>query len=337
MDYIKSAVLILCCVFLFSCCSGSYTKNETILKAESLLYTAPDSAYGLLSSISHPENLSKADYAAWCLQYTHAQYKLYKDIKSDSIIRIAVDYYGHTKLLKQSGTAYYLLGCILISNSNTKDALLAFKVADDLLQNVEDNNLKGLVKYNIGYTYFKDEIFSQTLIYYKKSLQYFIASKNFKYQAYAYRGISDMYNQFDYPFDSIIRNSNLALQLSKQAGDSYNYYSILAQQGELLSDKDYSRSKEYLLKGFQYIPVLRPNYATLLAYVYSKLHQPDSAKFYLKIPAKDTLGISSNAIRYYIGAHIARDEGNLVQAYDFYKKAYTLRSISLKNSLKSQL
>jgi hypothetical protein len=336
MDYIKSAVLILCCVFLFSC-SGSYTKNETILRAESLLFTAPDSAYRLLSSIPHPKQLSKADYAAWCLNYTHACYKTDRDIKSDSIIRIAVNYYEHTQLSKQSGTAYYLLGCILISNRQMKDALVALKNADELLQNTTDINLKGLVKFNIGSTYFEDEVFDQSLFYYKKASNYFIASKNTKYQAYTYRVISDMYNQFDYPFDSVMHYSNLALKQAKTVGDTLNYYSIMAQQGELLYDKDYQRSKEYLLKGFQYFPLYRSNYSTLLAYTYSKLHKPDSARFYLRISSKDTSESKHKALQYYVGAYVAKDEGNLSEAFNLYKKAYSIRNAFFKETIRKQL
>ena len=336
MNYLKSVFYISICILAVSC-GTRYTNNAIILRAESLLNSKPDSAYHILSTISHPEKLSKADYAAWCLLYTHAQYKLYKDIKSDSIIRIAVDYYDRTKLYKQNGTVYYLLGCIKKANKQKREALIAFKKADYLLEKTDETDLKGIIKFNIGNVYWEDEVFNQSLSNFKKALECFIITKNIKYQAYAYRGVSDMYNQFDYPFDTIMRYSNIALKLSKEAGDTINYYSILAQQGELLYDKDYSRAKECLLKGYQNFPALRANYATLLAYVYCKLHQRDSAKFYLKIPLKDTLEMSTNAIRFYVRAHIAKDEGNLIKAYDFYKKAYTLRNTFFKNSLKNQL
>ena len=63
-------------VLFFISCQPHYTRNGVILKAEELLDTSPDSSFKLLSSIAHPENLPKADYSAWCLQYTHASYKL---------------------------------------------------------------------------------------------------------------------------------------------------------------------------------------------------------------------------------------------------------------------
>jgi len=336
MDYIKYAVFVLCCVFLFSC-SGSYTKNETILRAESLLYTAPDSSYRLLTSITHPERLSKADYAAWCLQYTHAQYKLYKDIKSDSIIRMAVNYYDNTNLPLQKGTAYYLLGCVLVSNNKGKEALLAFKAADEFLRDANDNNLKGLVKFNIGYVYLGDEVYNQSFVYFKSSLHYFIASKNIRYQAYAYREISDMYFRLNYPFERVMQYSDLALKYSKQAGDSLYYYSTLAQQGILLVDKDYVHAKENLLKSIRYPSKEKPHFAALLAYLYIKLNKLDSARYYLQISESDTLNPKYRGIKYLAGAYVLKKEGKYDRAFQLYDKAYILRSSTLQQSIKNQL
>ena len=64
---------VLVIVFMYAC-EADYTNNVQILKAESVLYEYPDSAYTILKSISNPEKLSRADYAAWCLHFTHAQY-----------------------------------------------------------------------------------------------------------------------------------------------------------------------------------------------------------------------------------------------------------------------
>jgi len=336
MNHLKSVFFISICILAVSC-GTRYTNDATILRAESLLNSKPDSTYRILSSISHPEKLSKADYAAWCLLYTHAQYKLYMDIKSDSIIRIAVDYYNRTKLYKQNGTAYYLLGCIQKANKQKKEALIAFKKADNLLERTDETDLKGIIKFNIGNIYWEDEVFDQSLSNYKKALECFITTKNIKYQAYAYREISDMYNQFDYSFDTIMHYSNIALKLSKQAGDTINYYSILAQQGELLYDKDYSRAKKYLLKGYQYFPALRANYATLLSYTYSKLHQPDSAKYYLNISNNESLKSKYKVVQYYIEAYIAKDEGDLQKAFSLYEKAYSIRNAFFKETIKNQL
>jgi len=179
MKYIGSVIPVLISIFFLSC-QSEYTKNKTILQAETVVLTFPDSAFRLLKTIPHPENLSKADYAAWCLQFSHVQYKLNQDITSDRIIQVAVNYYENSRLDKQSGTAYYLLGCILQKNNEYKEAMIAYKKAEYILKSTENRDLKGLVDFKIGYLYMLEETFNESLIYFKKILKLFYQHKKFQ-------------------------------------------------------------------------------------------------------------------------------------------------------------
>jgi hypothetical protein len=324
-------------ILLIVSCKSHYTKNEMILRAESLLNTAPDSAFQLLTSIPQPKKLPRADYAAWCLQYTHAQYKLYKNIKSDSIIRVAVKYYRKKNLPIQSGTAYYLLGCISKLQNNNKEAMKAYKMAEDILKPTNENNLKGLVDYNIGRIYMQDELFLQSLTYVKQSLTYFVLAKNTKYMAYSYREISNMYHQLNYPINSVMHLSNMALELSKQAGDSLNYYYILSRQGELLYDKDYVRSKNYILQGYRYFKAQRPYYAAYLSFIYSKLNKPDSAKYFLQVSLTDTVNPNLKVIKYLAAAYVTKSEKNNDKSFKYFEKAYASRDSIFQQNIRSQL
>jgi hypothetical protein len=324
-------------ILLIVSCKSHYTKNETILRAESLLNTSPDSAYQLLTSIPHPEKLSRGDYAAWCLQYTHAQYKLYKDIKSDSIIRVAVKYYRKKDLPIQSGTAYYLLGCISKLQSNNKNAMKAYKKAQEILKLTDENDMKGLVDYNIGRIYMQDELYVQSLIYLKQSLKYFARSKNTKYMAYSYREISNMYHLLNYPFSSVINYSNKALKLSEQAGDSLNYYSILSRQGELLYDKDYVKSKNYILQGYRYFQDQRPYYAAYLSFIYSRLNNTDSAKYFLQVSLTDTVNPNLKVIKYLAAAYVTKSEKNNNKSFMYFEKAYANRDSIFQQNIHSQI
>lgn len=336
MNYFKKGLFIVLSILVASC-NGKYTNNEKILRADSLLYTIPDSAKKLLLSIPHPEKLSKADYAAWCLVFTHTQYKLYQEIKSDSLIRVSVNYYENRNLPVQRGTAYYLLGCILQMNGNNKDAMWAYKKAEDILKTTPEEDIKGLVEFKIGYIYQLDEIFGQSLIFYKKSLNFFIRSKNTKYQTYAYWAICTIYSQLNYPLDSVMHYSDLALKLAKQAGDSLNYYAILAQQGELLCKTDYARAKECLLKGYRFLPSYHSTYAPFLSMAYSGLNKPDSAKHYLSISPIDTLNRSSKLIFFLAGADIYRKERNYQLTLFYLIKAYNQRDTIYQQNIRSQL
>jgi len=327
---------ILMTLLLISC-KPHYTENRIILQAESLLFSSPDSAYGLLSSISHPEKLSKADYAAWCLHFTHARVKLHQKIKSDSLIKVSVNYYKNSSLLKYSGTAYYLEGCILRQNNNNKAAMLAFKLAEDELKETGENKIKGLVEFNIGYICMQDELYNHSLNYFKKSLKYFALSADKKYQAYAYREISNMYNQLNYPFDSVMSCSNQALRLSKEANDSLNYFCILSQQGKLLYDKNPARSNECILKSYRHFPCEQPTLASFLAYTYSKLNKPESAAYYLRISKSDTAGTNSQEIIYLADGYIAKSQQNYKKAFNNIEKAYLLRDSLFQQKIRSQL
>ncbi len=332
----KKYVAILFVLFLISC-QPHYTRNEIILKAEKQLDTAPDSAYKLLSSIAHPENLPKADYAAWCLQYTHASYKLQKKFTTDSIIQISVNYYKNSKLKKQSGTSWYLLGCVAKLLQKNTVAMEAYKEAENVLAQTNENKLKGLVQFSLGYICMRDEMYKNSLSYLKKSLLYFKQSKNKKYLAYAYRDISNMYNQLDYPFDSVMHYSDLALKASKEASDSINYYSIISRQGELLYKRDYKQAKELILKGFHYFPAKQSYYAAYLSYLYLKLNQPDSAKYYLKIALSDKSNSSNKLIALHAAALISEESTDYKKAYFYLEKGYILRDSIYALNISDQL
>ena len=332
----KKYVAILFVLFLISC-QPHYTRNEIILKAEKQLDTAPDSAYKLLSSIAHPENLPKADYAAWCLQYTHASYKLQKKFTTDSIIQISVNYYKNSKLKKQSGTSWYLLGCVAKLLQKNTVAMEAYKEAENVLAQTNENKLKGLVQFSLGYICMRDEMYKNSLSYFKKSLLYFKQSKNKKYLAYAYRDISNMYNQLDYPFDSVMHYSVLALKASKESGDSINYYSIVSRQGELLFKRDYKQAKELILKGFHYFPAKQSYYAAYLSYLYLKLNQPDSAKYYLKIALSDKSNSSNKLIALHAAALISEESTDYKKAYFYLEKGYILRDSIYALNISDQL
>ena len=308
-----------------------------MLTAESLLDTKPDRAQKLLLSIPHPCQLSEADNAAWCLLYTHSQYRLYQNIKSDSLIRIAVNYYENSHLSKQSGTAYYLWGCILRMNNNLKGAMRAFKKAESTLESKRDN-IKGLVEFEIGYLYKQDEAYKQSLHDFKQSLICFTLSKNIKYQAYAYREISNIYSQLNYPFDSVMHYSNEALKRANKAGDSINYYSIVAHQGELFIYTNCTRSKEYILKAYRHSTEYRSShYTALLSYDYSMLNRQDSAQYYLKLSLADTLDTKYSVTKYLAMAYVAQNKGEHNNAFEYFKTAYILRDSTLQQSLESQI
>lgn len=324
---------------ILSSCQSDYTKNEKILCAENLLDTnKPDSAYQLLKSIQHPENLSKADYAAWCLHFTQAQNKLHIELKSDSLIQHSIKYYSRSQHSKYLGISWYLYGCICRNQAKNKLAIGAFKKAESILSTTNEHKYRGLIAFNIGYICMQDELYNHSLSYYKKSLKFFKLAKEKKYEAYAYREISSMYNDLYYSYDSIMTYSNLALRLAYESNDTVNYYNILMRQGMLLCNRNSMLSKSYIRQGLNYFPLQKSFYAAYLAYDYSKLNQNDSAKYFLNIYLKDTFNNSPYKVTgLHAAALIALNERKYDKAYYYLEKSYLLRDSTFRAAIKSQL
>lgn len=321
---------------MLSACGPKYTDNRIILKAESLLNEHPDSAYKLLSSISKPEQLPKPDYAAWCLHYTHAQYKLYIDIKSDSLINVAVDYYAKSNLKKYSGTSYYLLGCVSELLKHKGKAMLAYKKAVLALNGTNEYNTLGLATVNMGYVYEQDGNYYQANICIKKSLDYFKLSGNKKCLASSYFELSNISLQLDDSFDSTMFYSNKALKLAKDANDTLLYCNIKSRQGELLSRRNPRAAIGSLLVGFNHCPKLKIRSASFLAYVYSGLNMPDSASFYLSIANKEKGDTELEILKNLTGAGIFEDDKDFKQAYLSMESAYLNQDTIFRNKLRSQ-
>lgn len=339
----KPKLICIRCLFnlllltLFYSCQSHYTENSLILKAESLINSNPDSAYLLLSSINHPDQLSEVDYPAWCLHFSYSQIKLHKKISSDSLLQLAVKYYEKQNLPKYSGTSYYLLGCYYSLLKKDQKALAYFKKAEIMLEQTNENNLKGLVSFHIGILFSQDELYNHSLSYFNKSVNYFSSIQNLKYEAYAYREISNMYYQLHKPLDSIMYYSNKALDLALQSKDTINYYFILVRQGELLCDSNELLSKNKILKGYPYFPENKPFNAAYLAYVYSKLNRIDSAFYYLQISQKDTVNTPYKLMGVYAASLIAKNRNDYKNAYLYLERLYSFRDSIFQENMRSQL
>jgi len=335
----KNKQILLLCIFcmLLSACGNQYTDNAVILKAESLLNEHPDSTFKLLNTIDKPEHLSKSDYAAWCLHYTQARYKLYLDIKSDSLINVAVDYYTKTHLKKYSGTSYYILGCVSELLHRKEKSMLAYKNALQTLEDTQEYNILGLTTINMGYIYMQDKNYSVANLCFKKSLELFKLSGNKKYQLSSCIEISNMMLQLEQPFDSMLYYSNNALELSKEVNDTVLYYYIISQQGEFTYNKNKREAVNKLLVGFNHCPDLRRRNASYLAYLYSELKKNDSATFYLRI-ANEERGVSeTEVLKNLAEAAVYENRKDFKQAYYSFQQAYLrLDSIFYKKQ-KSQL
>ena len=306
---------------MFSCHKGD-TDNEHIRLAEEVLFEYPDSAYHLLEKISSNELNDPADYAAWCLLYTHAQYKTYRDFNSDSLLRIAKAYYNVQKFPVRAGTVFYLYGCLAEINKDPEKAMMWYKKADHILNKTKAYDLSGLVNYNIAFISTPDTHFETALSYLNKARHYFNKSGNKKYQAYVYRDIGNILYKTDAPTDSVLYYLNVASKYALNTRDSINHLAINAIKGEVLFNIHPVESKNMILQYLKRQPEEQHRYTAYLACIYSELNQPDSARYYYT-RSKNNLNTTKQRFLFNItGIYIEKNNNNFPKAYDHLQEAY---------------
>jgi tetratricopeptide (TPR) repeat protein len=126
---------------------------------ETVLESNPDSARTLLADIDATSLYGKPQ-ALYALLKTHADCKCYIDIPSDSLIRLATDYYGTRRKSFHAAMSWYSQGCVYSKMGSDMAAIYAYIKAKDMFPDT-------LVRYyaitekNLGGHYFNKRMFKE--------------------------------------------------------------------------------------------------------------------------------------------------------------------------------
>jgi tetratricopeptide (TPR) repeat protein len=287
----KNILYWLILILIFSSCKKEYTHNATILKADGLLQFSTNAGYKLLKSMPNPERLNECDYAAWCLQYTRAEYILGKNFKSDSLIRHAVNYYTGSPLMSKAGLAYFLLGKAYENNNEISNAMIAYKTSESYYLPI-DHPFLAYLYYDIASLYLSEDNNDKAMINYRKSYFYLHRRKDIYGEAYVYRKIAETMDKQNMKLDSIIHYYKQAQKYALQTKNMENYHDISCNYAITLlqKTKEYEKAKKYFLSAYQF-DHYSPYYFNRLAMAYAKLNMPDSAHFYFEKLLADTTTI----------------------------------------------
>lgn len=140
--------------FIVLVCLLSCRENRHVAaifdRAESSMSTAPDSALALMQGIDGQFLSMRSLRARHALLLTIAQDKCYIDVKDDSIIKIAYDYYKHHGSKKDCLLAIYYLGVIRQNSKDNINAALAFREAEPLAEDLEDFRQLSLIEQHLS-------------------------------------------------------------------------------------------------------------------------------------------------------------------------------------------
>ncbi|MCQ2127324.1 MAG: hypothetical protein MJZ06_07820 [Bacteroidaceae bacterium] len=148
----KQIIRILIMVLVCASCGRNHP-IRTLSRIEAILDSDPAAAQASLDSID-ATTLKGRHLARYAMLKTQADYKCYVDIPSDSLIRIATDWYGTRHKDWHAAMSWYSLGCVSDLNGNELDALDAYLKAMSLFS---DTTIRyyALCQQNVGVLYEK--------------------------------------------------------------------------------------------------------------------------------------------------------------------------------------
>ena len=134
------------------------------------MYTRPDSALQMLETISQPEQLMGQEQADYALLLTQARSRNRITAISDSLIRIAADYYQDSNDNARKAKAFLYLGDVYMDMQKYPEAVVSLKKAEEIVENAEVS-VQSLVYGNLGYLNRKSGNYVLAFDYYQKALK----------------------------------------------------------------------------------------------------------------------------------------------------------------------
>ena len=163
-------ILWLCLLALpFTGCQEGKGTAATLMEAEALMYTSPDSALQILEAIPQPEQLMGQTQADYALLLTQARSRCRITATSDSLIRIATGYYQHSDDNARKAASLLYLADVYMDMKNHIEAMKALKQAEEVVEDA-DTRVQSLVYSKLGYLNKETSNYKLAWRYYQQAL-----------------------------------------------------------------------------------------------------------------------------------------------------------------------
>ena len=284
----KYCIFLLFILVALISCNDPKPITETLHRSEALMNEAPDSAWTLLNTISPDEMEQNRNRALYALLYTQAQDKTYRDETNDSLISVAVDYYRDTDDVRHKFLSYYYKGRVHFTTKDYLGATACYMEAEQLADEVGDDYLAGLLYAELGRIYRLYYDYPKSLEAHQKAAECYERAGKIRHRNYMWYNQSGIYRNIN-EYEQSERMLRLALDAGKieddksliilclgdlvmmyvekkqmsvamelyqelvlLAGEDYGSAYFMGQIAKMhLSEKDYSRARQSLEKGWK--------------------------------------------------------------------------------------
>ena len=262
-------------------CNGNGTEKTPLpelVHAESVMFDHPDSALHILKSMPMPSaRWDKENHALWCLLTTQAMYKQMMKISSDSLIRIAYEYYKPSdNTLRKAMSALYM-GGVNYNLGNIEESVRFYLEAKTEIEKTNDYKLGYLVMSGLGRIYLYRNLIDYAFEACQSAYNYSVKDSNLRYQMVSLQYLARCYcllNNLDKAEHVYEQSAELALKLKNN-----DFYAVVQQELALV----YIAQKRFY-ESLEVVQTLQPSSQTYLlrGQIYLCLSKLDSAFYYLK-------------------------------------------------------
>lgn len=209
-------VLFVISVILLSACNRHSEMEETLTETEAIMDEHPDSALALLDGIEAGDLRSEKLRAYFALLKSQAMDKSFIDVKDDSLISIARNYYSDSNDRYHRMLSQYYYGRVKFNAEDYSQSILAYLLALDLGKELNDYFWQGMAAREIAVVYNKTFNVTNHLKYSKLAFDYFTKSGKQPYLNHAILDLGAAYSN--------TRNYDKCIRVLKTLPDSAAKY-----------------------------------------------------------------------------------------------------------------
>ena len=244
--------LLILSLWVISCQTTPDSVVQTLSLVEKCMEVAPDSALNLLKRIPNPDVLHGKAQADYSLLMTQAMDKNYIKPESDSLIAIAVGYYGsHDENWIAKGKAFFYYGRVMKELNRPEDAMRYYLKARSIFEGSKEYRMLGLISEEIGTLNWNQDLADESLLNYQDALRYYCIISDTCCMSYASRNIGRYYLSVGANSDSAYVYYQKALELAHNSRCKLEL-TILQELGMFYRmKKDYREAEHYLLQALK--------------------------------------------------------------------------------------
>ena len=263
-------------------CSGNgkeKTPLPELVYAESVMFDHPDSALHILEDMPMPSaRRDKENHALWCLLTSQAQVKLIMKISSDSLVRIAYNYYKPTDNARRKAMSALYMGDINYDLGNIEEAMQYYLEGKTEVEKTDDYKTGYLIMSSLGKLYLYRRLADYAYEACTKAYDYAVKDSNKRYQMASLKFLARSY--------CISNNLPKAIEIYKQCIDialdldfenNEYYYNLQKELASVYTNNhDFTKSMD-ILKSFP----KKQQHFLLMGANYLMINEYDSAYHYL--------------------------------------------------------